>query len=136
MGNIWNDLRHSIRSLRAAPAFTAIAILTLALGIGANTAIFSLVNSILLRPLPVKDPAQIVILTYTRDHGLLETGLSYPALEDLRQQPNSPFTDLIGYQFGSDGLDVDGKPYGLFTNYVTGNYFEVLGVKPAAGRLR
>ncbi len=135
MGNIWNDLRHSIRSLRAAPAFTAIAILTLALGIGANTAIFSLVNSILLRPLPVKDPAQIVILTYTRDHGLLETGLSYPALEDLRQQPNSPFTDLIGYQFGSDGLDVDGKPYGLFTNYVTGNYFEVLGVKPAAGRL-
>jgi putative ABC transport system permease protein len=135
MMNFWKDIRHSLRSLRGAPMFTAIAVLTLSLGIGANTAIFSLVNSVILRPLPVQDPSQIVILTYTREHGTLTTGLSYPALEDLRQQSNSPFTDLIGYQFGSDGLDVDGKAYSLFTNYVTGNYFEVLGVKPALGRL-
>jgi predicted permease len=135
MMNFWKDVRHSVRSLRGAPMFTAIAVLTLSLGIGANTAIFSLVNSVLLRPLPVQDPSQIVILTYTREHGSLSTQISYPALEDLRQQSNSPFTDLLGYQFGSDGLDVDGKAYSLFTNYVTGDYFEVLGVKPAAGRL-
>ncbi len=133
--NFWKDIRHSVRSLRAAPMFTAIAVLTLSLGIGANTAIFSLVNSVLLRPLPVKDASQITVLTYTREHGDLSVNTSYPVLEDLRQQPSSPFTDLIGYQFGSDGLDVDGKAYSLFTNYVTGNYFDVLGVKPAAGRL-
>jgi predicted permease len=135
MNNIWKDIRHSIRSLRSAPAFTAVAILILSLGIGANTTIFSLVNSVLLRPLPVKDPSQIVVLAYTRDHGALETGMSYPALQDLRHQPDSPFSDLIAYQLGSDGMDVDGKAYGMFTNYVTGNYFEVLGVQPAAGRL-
>ena len=135
MMNFWKDIRHSLRSLRGAPMFTAIAVLTLSLGIGANTAIFSLVNSVLLRPLPVNDASQITVLTYTREHGALSTQISYPALEDLRQQSNSPFTDLIGYQFGSDGLDVDGKAYALFTNYVTGNYFEVLGVKPAVGRL-
>src|ERR1700733_114993 len=135
MMNFWKDVRHSVRSLRGAPMFTAIAVLTLSLGIGANTAIFSLVNSVLLRPLPVQDPSQIVILTYTREHGSLSTQISYPALEDLRQQSNSPFTDLLGYQLGSDGLDVEGKAYSLFTNYVTGDYFEVLGVKPAAGRL-
>jgi predicted permease len=135
MMNFWKDIRHSLRSLRGAPMFTAIAVLTLSLGIGANTAIFSLVNSVLLRPLPVKDASQIAILTYTREHGDLSVNTSYPVLEDLRQQRNSPFTDLIGYQFGSDGLDVDGQAYSIFTNYVTGNYFEVLGVKPAAGRL-
>jgi predicted permease len=135
MMNFWKDIRHSLRSLRGAPMFAAIAVLTLSLGIGANTAIFSLVNSVLLRPLPVKDASQITILTYTREHGALSTNTSFLVLEDLRQQPNSPFTDLIGYQFGSDGLDVDGKAYSIFTNYVTGNYFDVLGVKPAAGRL-
>src|ERR1700685_3817688 len=135
MRNIWNDIRHSVRSLRSAPTFTIAAVLTLSLGIGANTAIFSLVNSVLLRPLPVPEPSQIVILTYPREHGTLGTQISYPALEDLRQQSNSPFTDLFGYQFGSDGLDVDGKAYSLFTNYVTGNYFDVLGVQPASGRV-
>jgi predicted permease len=135
MMNFLRDVRHSLRTLRGAPMFTAIAVLTLSLGIGANTAIFSLVNSVLLRPLPVPDPSQIVILTYTREHGTLGTQISYPALEDLRQQSNSPFTDLLGFQFGSDGMDVDGKAYSMFTNYVTGNYFDVLGVKPAAGRL-
>src|SRR5579863_7096339 len=113
MLNFWKDIRHSLRSLRGAPMFTAIAVLTLSLGIGANTAIFSLVNSVLLRPLPVKDASQITVLTYTREHGDLSVNTSYPVFEDLRQQPNSPFSDLVGYQFGSDGLDVDGKAYSM-----------------------
>jgi predicted permease len=135
MGSFIQELRQSTRALWKNPGFTFIAVLTLALGIGANTAIFSLVNSVLLRPLPVQDSSQIAVLGFTRGHGEIETHLSFPALEDLRHQPDSPFTDLIGYQFGSDGLDVDGKAYALFTNYVTGNYFEVLGLKPALGRL-
>jgi predicted permease len=135
MGSFIQELRQSSRSLLKKPGFTFIAILTLSLGIGANAAIFSLVNSVLFRPLPIKDPSQFTVLGFTRGHGELETHLSYPALEDLRHQPDSPFTDLIGYQSGSDGLDVDGKAYAVFTNYVTGNYFEVLGLKPAMGRL-
>ncbi len=135
MGNLYQDIRFAIRTLLKNPGFTAVALLTLALGIGANTAIFSLVNSILLRPLPVQNPSQLTVLGFTRDHGHLSLNASYPELEDLRHQQDSPFADLIGFQFGSDGLDVDGKPYSLFTNYVTGNYFEVLGVKPALGRL-
>jgi predicted permease len=135
MGNIYQDIRFAIRILWKNPGFTAVALLTLALGIGANTAIFSLVNSLLLRPLPVQDPSQITVLGFSRDHGHISFGASYPEMEDLRRQQNSPFTDLVAFQFGSDGLDVDGKPYSLFTNYVTGNFFEVLGVKPALGRL-
>src|ERR1700722_2454144 len=113
MMNFWKDIRHSLRSLRAAPMFTAVSVLTLALGIGANTAIFSLVNSVLLRPLPVADPSGITVLTFTRDRGSFDLNLSYPALQDLRHQPNSPFTELIGYQLGADGIDVDGKPYSM-----------------------
>ena len=133
--NLFQDARYGLRMLRKNPSFTIVAVLTLALGIGANTAIFSLVNSILMRPLPVNDPAQITLIGVTRDHGNLSMQMSYPMLEDLRRQPDSPFSDIIAFQFGSDGMSVDGKAYGLFTNYVTGNYFDVLGVKPALGRL-
>ena len=133
--NLFLDARYGLRMLRKNLSFTVVAVLTLALGIGANTAIFSLVNSLLMRPLPVNDPAQITLVGVTRDHGNLSMQISYPMLEDLRHQPDSPFTGIIAFQFGSDGMSVDGKAYGLFTNYVTGNYFDVLGVKPALGRL-
>jgi len=135
MGNLIQEVRFAIRTLLKNPGFTTVALLTLSLGIGANTAIFSLVNSVLLRPLPIQNPSQLVVMEFARDHGHLSQIASFPELEDLRHQQDSPFVDLIGFQFGSDGLDVDGKPYSLFTNYVTGNFFEVLGVKPALGRL-
>ncbi len=135
MGNFYQDVRFGLRTLLRNPGFTAVALLTLSLGIGANTVIFSLVNSLLLRPLPVQNAARVTVLGFTRDHGQLSLHASYPELEDLRHQKDGPFVDLVGFQNGSDGLDVDGKPYSLFTNYVTGNFFEALGVKPALGRL-
>jgi predicted permease len=135
MRNFWIDVRHSLRALRKAPGFAAVAVLTLSLGIGANTAIFSLVNSALLRPLPVKDPAQITLIGVSRDLGPFSMNISYPVLQDLLNQTNSPFSDIIAFQYGADGLTIDGKGYSAFTNYVTGNYFEMLGVKPALGRL-
>jgi hypothetical protein len=116
-------------------AFTAMAVLTLAVGVGANTAIFSVVNSLLLRPLPVKDPSQIMVLGFRQEHGLPVGQTSYTEMEAIAGQPDCPFSAVIGYQLGSDGLSVNGKPYSMLTNYVTGNYFETLGLKPLLGRL-
>jgi len=132
---VLHDIRHAIRTLLKSPGFAAVAVLTLALGIGANTAIFSLVNSTLLRPLPVKDPSQIALVLISRDRDTMSENLSYPVMQDLKNQPGSPFSDLTGFQYGSDGISVDGKAYGVFTNYVPGNYFEMLGLRPTAGRL-
>src|SRR5712672_859933 len=115
--------------------FTAIAVLTLALGIGANIAIFSLVNSLLLRPLPVKNPSQITVLGFRQQHGPVLPEASYPDWEAISQQADSPFSAVIGSQLSSDAVALNGKSYSISTNYVTGNYFEALGLRPTLGRL-
>src|SRR5467141_2737836 len=90
--------------------FTAIAVLTLALGIGANTAIFSLVNSLLLRPLPVKDPSQIMVLGFRQQHGPVLPEASYPDWEAISQQTDSPFSAVIVSQLSACALPLKGKP--------------------------
>jgi predicted permease len=135
MGTLLEDVRYAIRMLTKNPGFTLAAALTLALGIGANTAIFSMVDSFLLRPLPVKDPGQIAVLAFQQKHGPLTTTFSVPDYRDLRNQTQGVFSGLIGYQFGLDGLSVEGKPDRILTNYVTGNFFSLLGLKPQLGRL-
>jgi predicted permease len=144
MTSFVQDLRYSLRQLRKSPGFTTIAVLTLALGIGANTAIFTVVNALLLKMLPVKGPQQLVVVGNPSDPNQRSNGtpstdvFSYPLYRALRDQ-NSVFTGLSAA--GSDhhilvdaglGGASDEKVNGRM---VSGNYFSVLGLQPAAGRL-
>ena len=128
------DIRFGFRMLLKNPGFTATAVLTLALGIGANTAIFSMVNSFLLRPLPIKNPEQLTVLAFQLKKGSLQTGFSYPELEDLQTQSSSVFSDVIATGFSEGGLTFNGKTEPLIVNHVSGNFFSTLGVQPALGR--
>ncbi|HEY2108261.1 MAG TPA: ABC transporter permease [Candidatus Acidoferrales bacterium] len=134
MGSLLQDIQFGLRTLRKNPGFTVVAILTLALGIGANTAIFSLVDSFLLRPLPVKDPQQIFTLAYQLKGGQVINNFSVPDYRDIRDQTGNVFSGLITYQIDLDGLSVNGKADRIVLTYVGGNFFSTLGIKPAIGR--
>lgn len=136
MGTLWQDLRYGVRMLRKPPSFTAVAILTLALGIGANTAIFSLINGLLLKPLPgVQDPQQLMLVT-VRPWPFL----SYPQYEHLCQA-NQSLSGLFahaGQEFkrrmrvaGSDAAEAEW----VWAPPVSGNFFSVLGVPALLGRM-
>jgi predicted permease len=136
MGILLQDLRFTFRQLRKAPSFTVTAVLTLALGIGANTAIFSLVNSFLLKPLPVQNPQQIATLTYTQNHGSLQRAFSSPEFKAIRSQSRNSFSEIFAVGAGLDGFATAGQqPERIITAYVSGEFFPALGVQPAAGRL-
>lgn len=132
---LFKDVSYGIRQLRRSRAFTIIAVITLALGIGANTAIFSVIHSLLWRPLPIPSPDRISVLAFQIKGGSLQSEFSFPTFEDIRAQSKAVFDGVFGYTMSMDGLTVDGKTAHIYTNYVTGNYFSVLGVQPALGRL-
>jgi predicted permease len=134
METLLQDIRYGARMLMKNPGFMIVAVITLALGIGANTAIFSMVDAFLLRPLPVADPAQINVLAFQQKHGNFQTQFSIADYRDIQNQTTEVFADVFAYQFGLDGLSVDGKADRVMTNYVSGNYFSALGIKPALGR--
>jgi len=135
MATLWQDVRYAFRMLAKSPMLTVIVVLTLALGIGANTAIFGLVNGILLRPLPVKSPEQLMVLAgQVKGDTLGIFTLSYPQLVDLRKQADA-FSDVFASQTNFGGLSYAGKANQFVYGYVTGNYFSGLGVQPALGRL-
>ncbi len=127
---LWQDIRYGARMLGKSPGLTAIVVLTLALGTGVNTAIFSVLNAWLLRPLPVRAPEQIMVLAA---HGQGSSNLSYPALEDFRKQ-STALSDLFAYTPGVAGLTIKGQASEFAYSAVTGNYFSALGVKPLLGR--
>ncbi len=136
MGALFQDLRFAFRQLRKAPSFAITAVLTLALGIGANTAIFSLVNSLLLKPLPVPNAGQLTTLVPRENNGPLQQALSWNEYKEVRAQASRSFSDVFVYATGLDGLATPGqKPDRIMTNYVSGNFFDGLQLKPAAGRL-
>jgi len=135
MATLWQDVGYACRMLGKSPMLTIIVILTLALGIGANTAIFGLVNGILFRPLPVKSPDQIMVLAAQVQGDTLGIfTLSYSELVDLRKQADA-FSDVFASQVNLGGLSYAGKANQFVYGYVTGNYFSGLGLQPALGRL-
>jgi len=129
------DLHFSARQMRKSPRFALIVVLTIALGIGANTAIFSSQNGFL-RPLPVRSAEQLVVLAaqFKSDETGLRFRFSYPALQDLRRQADR-FSDIFGFNAMIGGVEVHHRVMSFLYSAVTGNYFPALGVKPAAGRL-
>jgi putative ABC transport system permease protein len=133
MNSIWMDLRYAVRMLAKSPGFTLIAILTLALGIGANTALFSVVNGVLLNPLPFPHPNQLTIVDNTFPN-FGETSVSYPDYLDWARDSQS-FSSLAAYKsFLSFNLIGGGKPERLAAVEVTSNFFPTLGVSPVLGR--
>ncbi|MGA2737630.1 MAG: ABC transporter permease [Bryobacteraceae bacterium] len=128
------DIRYSLRALRRQPGFVTVALLSLALAIGANSAIFSFADALLLRPLPVKDPAAVFDVSSTTPDNPLE-GMSFPDYRDLRDRSRS-FSGLAAYRLTS--LAVAANPSApaqmRFANLVSTNFFTVAGVTPAAGR--
>jgi putative ABC transport system permease protein len=141
MNGLLQDLRYALRQLRKSPGFTAVAVLTLALGIGANTAIFGLLDQALLRSLPVREPDRLVLLRYSGSNtGHLssrtdgKTYFSYPMYRDLRDR-NSVFSGVIATDWTQAGFEWRNQPQLVATELVSGNYFDVLGVQAALGRL-
>jgi predicted permease len=140
MNTLWQDLRFGVRMLLKRPGFTLIAVLTLALGIGANTAILSTVNSFILRPLPVTDPEELVQSFWgSRKDPEVWNWFSYPNYADLRDQ-NRVFSGMFAMAMipagFSDSANRQGSERGeiIWGETVSGNYFDVLGVKAALGR--
>src|SRR6266545_4111216 len=129
-------MRYGARMLWKKPGFTLIAVLTLALGIGANTAIFTLVNAVFLQPLPVAEPARLMSVfgTDEKNRGDLSfSPISWPNFKDYRDQ-NDVFTGMIAFQYVALNFSGGGEPQLIAGMIVTGNYFDLLGVKAAIGR--
>jgi predicted permease len=140
MHTFWQDVRYSLRMLRKNPGFAAVAVLSLALGIGANTTIFTVVNAILLNPLPVKNITRLVEVdtidskTLVTAANVTKLGMSYPNFQDYARE--SQVFASVGCFVGPLPLTWSGgaEPRQIFGQMVSANYFEILGLRPASGR--
>ena len=142
MTELIQDLRYALRQLRRSPGFFCIVVLTLGLGIGANTAIFSMVDWLVLRSLPIQDPDQVHYLEFTKSGENSETEFSYQEFAEIQQRTTNVFSDMTPFIFGGlmgaqnsqNGLTADGTTQAVQTAYVGGNFFAMMGITPAAGR--
>ena len=132
MESLLQDVRYGLRMLRKSPGFTAVAVLTLALGIGANTAIFSVVNGVLLKPLPYAQPEQLVAL-YQRTPHFAEASIPYPNFLDW-QRENRSFSAMGAYRHEDFNLTGIQEPLRLKGEMVSASFFPLLGIKPVVGR--
>jgi putative ABC transport system permease protein len=134
MMNLWQDIRYGARSLLKKPGFAFVAILTLALGIGANSTIFSFVNAILLRPLPYANPERLVVLDENSSkQGVASMGVSFPNFLDWREQ-NRVFEDIAAYGEDTYTLSGGGEPEQVPGARISSGLFEILGIQPLMGR--
>jgi predicted permease len=133
--NFARDLRFGFRMLRKSPGVTVVVVTALALGVGANTAIFSVVNGFLLRPLPVPSPEQITVLAIQQEDAPAgSSGFSYPEFVDFRKQAIT-VNNIFGMVLGTVQVTANDLSEECSANYVSGNFFSALGLQPAAGRL-
>ncbi len=132
---LWNDLRLALRQLRRAPGFALTVVLTLALGVGANAVVFSVLNALVLRPLPLPEARQLLTLNRTGNTGSYGSSpsQSYPDYRDLRNS-NRSFSGLAAYAIKRAGVRVGGAPRESWFYEASENYFDVLGVRPALGQ--
>jgi len=142
MTGLMQDSRYALRQMRKSPAFFLVVVLTLGLGIGANTAIFSMVDWLVLRTLPIAHPAEMHFLAFSRPGEHSEVEFSYPEFLDIQKQTTDVFSGLTPFIFGGlageqnsqSGLTADGTTQAVQTAYVGGDFFSVMGLTPAAGR--
>ncbi|HET6629398.1 MAG TPA: ABC transporter permease [Woeseiaceae bacterium] len=138
MSNLWHDLRYAVRTLLKSPGFAAVAILSLTLGIGANTAIFSVVSSVLLQPLPYAEGDELVLLEQHATHAMhgqaqQDTWVSVKELEDYRQR-NRTLDGVAEYHSLWFTLFDRGKPVRVQSGVVSSNFFDLMGIRPMLGR--
>ena len=130
LDSILQDVRYGLRMLRKSPGFTAVAVLTLALAIGANAVVFGVLNAMILRPLNVADPDSLYAIEHGNDNGFQ----SYPDYLDLRER-NRTFADLAAFNVSQAAIDSGDNPSHAWIVEVSGNYFDALHVQPYLGRL-
>src|SRR6185295_15524379 len=134
LDTLLRDLSYTIRTLRKSPGFAAVAIGTFALGIGANTAIFTLVNAVLLRPLPYSEPQQLILFWQHAANPANRTPFSLPRYQIMRDQEKELGAELAGYAEESVTLSSGQEPERVQAARITANFLSVLGVSPALGR--
>ncbi len=133
MSTLLQDFRYALRKLRHSPGFALTAIVTLALGIGANVVVFSVLNSLLLRPMNFPDAKSVFVLQHPHEEGFITLANSYPDYRDLRDR-NTTFSALAMYRFANVGLETGNGAQPVWGYEVSGNYFDMLGVRPYLGR--
>ena len=132
--SIVQDIRYAMRTLRRSPGFTLVVLITLALGIGANTAIFSLIDAVMLRPLPVQDPGRLVQLARIGAWGTISS-FSYSDFKRFRNENHTLSDTAASSTFGKMEVSIDGRPARIEGELVSGNFFSVLGINPRIGRV-
>jgi predicted permease len=132
--SLWRDVRYAARTLRKSPAFSAVAVVTLALGIGANTAIFSVVDAVLLRTLPVGHPEDLISLATVYPNSV-DAVFSYPAYQQFAAEGADVADAIAASSVRRDAIAYEGPPEPVDYKWVSGNYFTTLGVAAAAGRV-
>src|SRR5258708_167006 len=138
MEDLWRDLRYAVRTMRKSPLFVLFVVLTLALGIGANTTVFTLINTLILNPLPVRNPVELAAVATSEVNSTSKSTaplpISYADMKDY-QARNGVFSSLAGYSSARPVVwQAGAASQGIFSELVTGNYFSTLGLSPAKGR--
>jgi putative ABC transport system permease protein len=134
METFWQDVRYGVRMLTRTPALTAIIVVTLGLGIGANTAIFGVVNALVLRPMAAPNPDELTVLAISHPGNEEPHGISYPDFQDYRKE-SSAFSEFAAFDLGFVGVTHGERSERMIVSYVAGDFFKMLGVKPLLGRL-